>query len=161
MSALNLEAPVQHGTALLAAAVIVHDRDADAVLLLQRGPGAKFGQGQWDLPVGKNDTGEPVTVTAVRELREETGICVKAEDLVVAHIVHGARGVEAPTGFLTVVFAVSRWTGAPANLEPAKHAAVRWVPVTALPENFISGTGDVVRKYLSGTGTITLDGWPA
>jgi 8-oxo-dGTP pyrophosphatase MutT (NUDIX family) len=140
--------------------VIVHDLDAGAILLLRRGPGATFGQGQWDVPAGKNDAGEPVTVTAVRELREETGICVETSDLGVVHVVHGARGVEAPTGFLTVVFAASRWTGTAINREPAKHASVCWTPVTALPEDFVSGSGDVVRKYLARTGTITLDGWP-
>jgi 8-oxo-dGTP pyrophosphatase MutT (NUDIX family) len=41
----------------------------------------------------------------VRELYEETGLTVKPEALKVAHIIHGAWGVEAPNGFLTVVFA--------------------------------------------------------
>jgi hypothetical protein len=41
----------------------------------------------------------------VRELHEETGLTVKPVALKVAHIIHGAWGVEAPNGFLTVVFA--------------------------------------------------------
>ncbi|MDQ1289621.1 MAG: hypothetical protein QG622_3187 [Actinomycetota bacterium] len=43
------------------------------------------------------------------------------------------------------------------------HALGVGHPVTygrAPPEDFVSGTGDVVRKYLAGTGTIILDGWP-
>lgn len=44
---------------VLVAAVIVHDRATDRVVLLQRGQDAKFAQGKWDLPVGKNEPGEP------------------------------------------------------------------------------------------------------
>lgn len=40
---------------------------------------------------------------------------MKPEALKVAHIIHGAWGVEAPNGFLTVVFAAHNWTGEPEN----------------------------------------------
>lgn len=80
---------------LLVAAVIVHDKATNRVVLLQRSQNAKFAQGMWDLPVGKSEPGEPITETAVRELFEETGLTVKPEALKVAHIIHGAWGVEA------------------------------------------------------------------
>src|SRR5438309_1026073 len=54
------------------------------------------------LPVGKSEPGELITATVVRELYEQTGLTVKPESLKVAHIIHGAWGVEAPNGFLTV-----------------------------------------------------------
>ncbi|SEE09331.1 ADP-ribose pyrophosphatase YjhB, NUDIX family [Streptomyces sp. 3213] len=135
---------------LLVAAVIVHDRAADRVVLIQRGEHAKFGQGMWDLPVGKNEPGEPVTATAVRELYEETGLVVAAESLKVVHVVHAALGVEAPSGYLTVVFATDEWTGEPENREPRKHAQVRWVQVDAVPEEFVRGNGQALRQYLDG-----------
>ncbi|WP_228390650.1 NUDIX domain-containing protein [Streptomyces smaragdinus] len=135
---------------LLVAAVIVHDRDTDRVLLLQRGPNAKFARGLWHLPVGKSEPGEPVTRTAVRELYEETGLTVRPEDLDVVHIVHVAWGVEAPNGFLTVVFAAQEWTGHPENREPHKHAQLRWVDATALPTEFVRSDLSALRAYLSG-----------
>ncbi|SMF38705.1 ADP-ribose pyrophosphatase YjhB, NUDIX family [Streptomyces sp. Amel2xC10] len=119
--------PAVESMTVLVAAVIVHDRDTNRIVLLQRGQNAKFAQGKWDLPIGKSEPGEPITETAVRELREETGLTVKPEALKVAHIVHGAWGVEAPNGFLTVVFAAHEWIGEPENREPHKHAQVRWV----------------------------------
>lgn len=67
------QAPAWDGMTLLVGGVILHDRVAERVLLLRRGPGAKFGQGLWDLPVGKSQDGEPVVATAVRELNEEAG----------------------------------------------------------------------------------------
>jgi len=135
---------------LLVAAVIVHDRAEGRVVLIQRGEKAKFGRGMWDLPVGKNEPGEPVTDTAVRELYEETGIVVAAESLKVVHLIHAARGVEAPHGFLTVVFVADKWSGEPENREPLKHAQVRWVQVDAVPEEFVRGNGQALRQYLDG-----------
>jgi 8-oxo-dGTP pyrophosphatase MutT (NUDIX family) len=151
--------PAPQSMTLLAAAVIVHDRAAGRIVLLQRGPGARFGQGMWDLPAGKSEPGEPVTATAVRELREETGLVVRAEELEVVHLVHGAWGVEAPGGYLTVVFAARAWAGEPENREPGKHTQVVWADTGALPEEFVLSTGKVLRAYLTGSPGITLHGW--
>ena len=94
------------GTAMLVAAVIVHDKATNRVVLLQRSQNAKFAQGMWDLPVGKSEPGEPITETAVRELYEETGLTVKPESLKVAHIIHGAWGVADANDFLEPVDAL-------------------------------------------------------
>jgi 8-oxo-dGTP pyrophosphatase MutT (NUDIX family) len=145
---------------LLVAAVIVHDRAAGRVALLQRGERATFGRGLWDLPSGKRDPGEPVTATAVRELHEETGLSVREQDLVLAHLIHGAWGVESPGGFVTVVFAAHEWTGELANREPEKHAAVVWTDTSALPGAFVPSTASALRAHLSGDGPgFTLRGW--
>ncbi|MFI0190847.1 NUDIX domain-containing protein [Streptomyces sp. NPDC017082] len=151
--------PALESMTLLVAAVIVHDKATNRVVLLQRSEKAKFAQGMWDLPVGKSEPGEPITETAVRELYEETGLTVKPESLKVAHIIHGARGVEAPNGFLTVVFAVHDWTGEPENREPRKHAQVRWVDTDAIPADFVDTTASALRQYLTDGQQVTLDSW--
>ncbi|MFE7840912.1 NUDIX domain-containing protein [Streptomyces sp. NPDC057474] len=145
---------------LLVAAVIVHDRAAGRVVLLQRGENARFARGRWDLPVGKNEPGEPVTETAVRELYEETGLTVQPEALEVVHLIHAARGVEAPGGFLTVVFVAHEWTGELENREPHKHAQVRWADTGSLPEDFVEGNAGALRGHLAADGPrLSLYGW--
>ena len=156
--------PAVESMTLLVAAVIVHDRARGRVVLLQRGPKAKFGQGMWDLPSGKCDPGEPVTGAAVRELREETGLTVDAESLRLVHLIHGAWGVESPNGFVTVVFATESWAGEPVNAEPEKHAEVRWTAVDAIPADFVPGTASALARYFEGEGEgdgtgVTLRGW--
>lgn len=44
----------------------------DAVLLIRRGTPPR--QGEWSLPGGRIEPGEPVMAAALRELREETGV---------------------------------------------------------------------------------------
>ncbi|MBO8185961.1 NUDIX domain-containing protein [Streptomyces spirodelae] len=144
---------------LLVAAVIVHDKATNRVLLLQRGPRAKFAQGKWDLPVGKNEPGEPITITAVRELYEETGVAVRPEDLRVAHIIHSARGVESPNGFLTVVFVTHEWSGTPENREPDKHTQVRWADADSFPEAFVPTTATALHHYFNDGLELSLKGW--
>ncbi|MER7134221.1 NUDIX domain-containing protein, partial [Streptosporangium saharense] len=109
--------------------------------------------------LGKNEPGEPITHTAIRELKEETGLSVQPESLRLAHVIHGARGVEAPNGFLTVVFSVHEWSGALTNGEPDKHAQVRWTPTTELPHDFVSTTASTLHRYLAGGPDISLDSW--
>ncbi|MGW7543950.1 NUDIX domain-containing protein [Streptomyces sp. NPDC054770] len=151
--------PALESMTLLVAAVIVHDRATNRVVLLQRSQNAKFAQGMWDLPVGKSEPGEPITETAVRELYEETGLTVKPETLKVAHIIHGAWGVEAPNGFLTVVFVAYEWTGEPTNREPRKHAQVRWVDTDAIPKEFVDTTASALHRHLTDGPHVSLDGW--
>lgn len=151
--------PAVDSMTLLVAAVIVHDTATDRVLLLQRSREAKFAQGLWDLPVGKSEPGEPITETAVRELREETGLSVDPESLEVAHVIHSAWGVEAPHGFLTVVFVTHEWKGEPENREPRKHARVAWVDVSSVPEDFVDTTARALRHHLTGGPQVSLDGW--
>ncbi|RMI43993.1 NUDIX domain-containing protein [Streptomyces triticirhizae] len=151
--------PAVQSMTLLAAAVLVHDRATNRVLLLRRGPRAKFAPGQWDLPVGKCDPGEPVATAAVRELREETGLVVEESSLRVAHVLHAARGVGAPNGFLTVIFLTDTWRGEARNVEPDKHSEVRWVDVNALPENVVFGSDRVIDRCLADEVGLTQLGW--
>lgn len=47
-------------------------RRGDEVLLIRRGRPPR--QGEWSIPGGKVEWGEPLAVAALRELREETGV---------------------------------------------------------------------------------------
>lgn len=153
--------PALDSHTLLVAAVIVHDEPAGRVLLLQRGAGSRFAPLHWDLPSGKADKGESVTAAAARELKEETGLTVDPASLTIAGIIHGAWGVEAPNGFLTVIFAARAWDGEPVNAEPRKHAQVVWFPVGKVPAELVPGRREALLSYLRSPGEprVSTDGF--
>jgi 8-oxo-dGTP pyrophosphatase MutT (NUDIX family) len=153
--------PALSSHTLLVAAVIVLDDALGRVLLLQRGAGSKFAPLHWDLPSGKADKGEPVTAAAVRELREETGLTADPGALKIAGIIHGAWGVEAPNGFLTVIFAARSWAGEPVNAEPRKHAQVAWFPASQVPDELVPDRREALLGYLRAPGepAISIDGF--
>lgn len=146
--------------ALLSAGVIVHDLTTDRILLLRRGPRAKFGRGSWDIPVGKSDPGEPVSTTAVRELEEETGLVVVVDSLRLAQVAHGAWGVEAPNGWVGILFVTHEWSGELVNAEPEKHDRLEWVDISSLPEPLVPVAQSVLNAYLGGgRPQVILEGW--
>jgi 8-oxo-dGTP pyrophosphatase MutT (NUDIX family) len=49
------------------------------LLITRRARGLRSHAGQWALPGGRRDPGEPVEATALRELREETGLQLDAD----------------------------------------------------------------------------------
>ncbi|MFF5244475.1 NUDIX domain-containing protein [Streptosporangium sp. NPDC000095] len=151
--------PALEAHTLLVAAVIVHDQTRQRVLLIQRAAGAKFAPNHWDLPVGKASKGEVITQTAVRELKEETGLVVDPADLRVAGLIHCSWGVEAPNGFVTVVFVADTWSGTPVNAEPRKHARVAWHPADRIPQAFVSTTRTALINYLTGGPMVTTEGF--
>lgn len=82
--------------------------------------------------------------------------------LKVAHIIRSSWGVEAPNGFLTVVFAAHEWSCERVkrvNREPRKHAKVRWVDADAIPKEFVNTTASALHRDLDGGPEVSLDGW--
>ncbi|MFY1678119.1 NUDIX hydrolase [Streptomyces sp. WMMC905] len=131
-------------------------RDGDHVLLSQRG--GPYGYGRWHAPSGKLDAGEPLTVGAARELREETGVEVRPEHLRLVHVVHHRQ--DAASQRIGFFFLATRWTGEPVNREPEKCLALRWWSVHALPVDMIEYPAAGLRGYLGNAEPLTEHGWP-
>jgi ADP-ribose pyrophosphatase YjhB (NUDIX family) len=103
------------------------------VLLVQRGKGPL--QDLWSLPGGHIEPGEPARETALREVREETGVTAELLGLVDYHeVVRRGDAARLLAHYVLLVF-FGRWAGG----EPAPAgdaAAARFVPladVGALP----------------------------
>lgn len=106
--------------------------DGPRVLLVQRGqpPGA----GQWSIPGGLVDVGEPVETAARREVAEECGLPVRVHDLVgyVDRIVRDGAG-RVQYHYVLLDFLATLEAGAPSARAGSDARAVRWCTLDELP----------------------------
>jgi ADP-ribose pyrophosphatase YjhB (NUDIX family) len=101
-------------------------RDGRVLVGLRRGP---HGRGTWSVPGGNREPGESAERTAVRELREETGLAGGNPRAVGTTFDDFAGGLRYRTTFV-----VLDWTGGePVAREPDKCAEWKWSPWSALP----------------------------
>ena len=113
--------PVVPVVPVVAAAVV--DR-AGAVLIAQRPPG-KHLAGRWEFPGGKVDLGESPEAALVRELEEELGIIVAAQDLVPETFASEPLG---DRNLVLLLYRCTKWSGTPTAIYASD---IRW----ALPQD--------------------------
>ncbi|MGW6454660.1 NUDIX hydrolase [Streptomyces sp. NPDC055078] len=107
-------------------------RDAHVLLTLRKGG---YAAGQWQVPSGHLEAGEPTDAGTAREGWEEIGVRVAAGELEFAHFIdHRAPG-EAPR--LGVFYRAHAWEGEPYNAEPDKCGGLDWFPLDAIPEKTV------------------------
>jgi 8-oxo-dGTP diphosphatase len=103
----------------LVAAVLLENENGEFLL------GKKPEDELYTCPGGKHEEGESIVRTAIRELREETGI--------VASEMHFLGFVE-PEGKLIMFFWCSKWKGKVKNMEPEKCLGWEWFPLNQFPK---------------------------
>jgi 8-oxo-dGTP pyrophosphatase MutT (NUDIX family) len=110
-----------------AVAVCVLERRAEPCLLLtKRAAGLRNHSGQWALPGGSRDPGESAEDTALRELREETGVTAGAADVLGTLDDYATR-----SGFLITPVVV--WGGPVRTLvrQPSEVARIHVIPLAS------------------------------
>lgn len=129
-----IEPPVPSGERLkpsigVGAVVLRTTSTGVEVLLIRRGKPPR--QGEWSIPGGRQEWGETVRETAVREIAEETGVCVS--NLRLLDVVDGISRAEGMvTGHWTLVDFAATWiAGDPRPGDDATEA--KWVALTDLP----------------------------
>jgi len=105
---------------LVVAAALVNSKNE--ILLAERPPGKRLA-GKWEFPGGKVEAGESPEAALVRELQEELGIDVAAEDLEPFWFLSHDYTQEFGFHLLMPVYLLRRWQGAP---EPKEHTAIQW-----------------------------------
>jgi len=109
-------------------------RRGDEVLLLRRF-NTGYEDGKYSMPAGHVDAGETFTEALVREVAEEVGVTLRAEDVRVAHIMHRKSTVSSER--VDTFFVTEKWEGEIKNMEPHKCDELAWFPSDKLPENTI------------------------
>ena len=125
------------GCRMCAAAMVLRrtsPSDEAEVLLLQRGPSAKYGAGAWALPAGGVTPADRSLIdTAARELLEETGLILNG----CPRVVRLVDGLTPTTGGRAYACAIVLGTVTHPhvvyNREPDTHSGARWFKVADLP----------------------------
>lgn len=106
----------------------------DAKVYVMRRANTGYRDGQYSLPAGHVEAGESLAQAAMRELAEETGASVQAEDLRLAHAMY--RRYPDRT-YADYYFVCDKWQGMPQIMEPEKCDDAVWVDKKALPEDTV------------------------
>ena len=144
-----------YANGLMGAAAVIFDA-AGRVLLVKQ----TYGDCDWALPGGYTEPHESIVETAVREVREETGLPVVADRL--NGIYYGQQ-----RDFHHFVF-LCRTVGATAEPRPCSSevAACTYWPADALPHSMSDLTKRFIRDAVAVEGTpalpvvVTSSGWP-
>ncbi|OGJ37610.1 MAG: hypothetical protein A2383_02960 [Candidatus Pacebacteria bacterium RIFOXYB1_FULL_39_46] len=105
-----------------------------------------WADGEFSVPAGHLDGSEQVTSGMIREIKEETGVIVKPEDMEMIHVMHRADSDERIDFF----FLVKNWQGEPYLAEPDKADQALWVFPQKLPKNTVSYIDYFFEKFLAG-----------
>ena len=120
------------------AAALIWDRDR---FLICRRPAHKTRGLLWEFVGGKQEAGETLQETLIRECREELGITVAVGD-VFMELVHTYPDI---TVHLTLFHAVIE-SGVPKRLE---HSELRWIRVSEIPGfEFCPADEEILAKLL-------------
>jgi len=118
------------------AAIVVAGR----ILLIRRLKAPEAGC--WGLPGGKVDLYETAAAAVEREVREETGLGIRAERLLcVVDQIDRAGGQH----WFAPVYLASTFTGVPRIQEPRKHDGLDWFPLAAVPAALTCATQAALR----------------
>ena len=125
-----------------AAAIIVNDKGQ---ILLQ----SRSDRDMWGLPGGCQELGERFQDTIIREIKEETNLNVKEEDLELIDIVSGSsRRNSYPNGDVvinnTVLYCVKRYSGELSWNHESKN--MKFFDLDNLPEN--QNDPDLIKIYI-------------
>ncbi len=114
----------------------------EEILLLRR-YNTGYEDGNYSIVAGHLDGGETVTEAAIREVKEEAGVDVTADNIEIVSVMHRKAGDERVDFFAVV----KDWSGEIQNLEPHKCDDLRFFPLNNLPSNVIPYISKAIENY--------------
>ena len=114
--------------------------------------------GYYGLPAGHLEADETLRQAAAREVKEETGLSVRPEDLRLAHVLYRRSSIPAPHERADFFFVAGEWQGELYNAEPHRCDHADWFSLVALPENIVPEVKQAIEQIQ--TGALYSEIWP-
>lgn len=103
------------------------------------------GEGSWTMPGGKLEFREQFEEGTAREVLEETGLKIKAEDI---SIISVSNDMVADAHFVTIGFLCEKLEGDPKVMEPDEIVEWCWFKLDKLPKPLYFPSERVLNNYL-------------
>lgn len=116
--------------------VYVHgyiEKNGKVLLLLRNN--ARYFDNHYGLIGGKVEPDESIKHALLRELKEEIGITVSADNAQLIHCLSFKN--EQGKDLLNMMFKITSWSGKIINKETTKHSDLQWFALNELPTNII------------------------
>lgn len=114
-------------------------------VLLQLRQNCSF-DGCWGFVGGHLDGNEGIVSAAIREAKEEVGVTISSDDLILKTVCHSNKGEE----YLQFYFECCTWSGDIQNKEPHKCAELKWHEWNDIPANTCPYLKEAVQKINMG-----------
>ncbi len=130
--------------------------ERDGKTLLTRRFQTGFEDGKYALASGHADGKETLREALAREVKEEIGIVLDINTIVLVHTMHRWCGDHERVDFF---FTAGQWQGEIANMEPKKCDDVAWFPIAQMPENTVHYIAQAIASWQSGVSYSEYN-WP-
>ncbi|HJP96588.1 MAG TPA: NUDIX domain-containing protein [Candidatus Saccharimonadales bacterium] len=118
-----------------AAVYLVFER-GDKILLSHRS-NSGYHDGEYGVPTGHIEDGEPASGAAIRKAEEEVGVKIRMSELRLVHVMHRSSGSDKTKDYIDFYFLVLNFAGEPINKIPRQCSDLKWVKWNELPTNTV------------------------
>ena len=110
-------------------------------VLLGRRFNTGWQDGNYGLPSGHLENDEGLIEALLREIKEETGVDMRPEDVEFKHVMH-RKSI-----YIDFFFVAKQWSGEPRIMEKDKCDDLQWFPLDKLPGNIVPSVKFAIENY--------------
>ncbi len=133
-------------------------RRGDKFLFMRRS-NTNYRNGFYGIPAGRAAEGEPISLTALREIKEETGLDLRADQIKLCHVAHRYEPGQGPyASWVDFFYMIDEWDGEPVIAETDKADDLQWLSVDST-EQIIPYVRHVIRDVLQGKNFSLIGDW--
>lgn len=120
--------------------------DGNTEILLQERQNIGYMDGKYDMAVsGHLEKGESLSMSLVREAKEEMDIEVDEKDLELVSVIHPYQ-----EDYINFFFKTKEYRGTPKIMEPEKCNNLKWFNICELPDNIMTRIKNVIENIKKG-----------